>query len=138
MTIVFDTETIRIITLFENITNANVKDCIIRDDVVYVLVDEGDLKKVLGQRGMLIKMIERILGKRVKVFEYSRDVVEFIEKAIPRVISLKVRNENGKKTIEIRVDRSVRGLVIGRNRRNLKIYKELLERHYGVDELKVV
>lgn len=138
MTIVFDTETIRIITLFENITNANVKDCIVRDNVVYILVDEGNLKKALGQKGMLIKMIEKILGKKVKVFEYSKDVVDFIKKSIPKVISLKVRNENGKKAIEIKVDRSVRGLVIGRNRRNLKIYKELLERHYGVSELKVV
>lgn len=136
MPIVFDTETIRIITLFENITSVNVKDCIIQDDTIYILVDDGELKKLLKKR-LLLKMVEKLLGKKIKIFEYSKDVVGFLKKSVPKLISLRIRNEDGKKTVEIRVDKSVKGLVIGRNKRNLKIYKKFLERHYGISELKV-
>ena len=136
MTIVFDTETIRIIALFENITSINVKDCLIQDDTIYILINEGERKKLAGKK-VLLKMIEKILGKKIRIFEYSKDVVEFLRRSIPKLISLRIRNENGKKTVEVRVDRSVKGLVIGRNKKNLKIYKEFLERHYGINEIKV-
>ena len=48
MSITFDTETIRLLTLFENITNAPVRDCFTCNDAVYYIVEEGKIGLVLG------------------------------------------------------------------------------------------
>ena len=45
MRLTFDTDTIRLITLFENITHAPVKDCLVDKDAntIYFIVEEGNI-----------------------------------------------------------------------------------------------
>ena len=45
--------------------------------------------------------------------------------------TVKVRNDDGKITIDVRVEKKNRPIVIGRGRRTLKLYKELLKRKLG-------
>ena len=41
MTIVFNMDTIRLLNLFESITNVPVKDCYVNDENIYFIVEEG-------------------------------------------------------------------------------------------------
>ena len=138
MTIVFDTETIRIINLFESVTGAAVRDCIVEDDTVYYIVEEGQIGIAIGKNGINIKTAERMLGKKIKVFEYRSDVEEFLRRAIPVIKDFQLVNDNdGKRIAVIRVSKKDRPIVIGRNGRNIKIYKKILERNYKIADLKV-
>jgi len=70
MTITFTTETLRLLTLFENVTNVPVKDCFVDNGTVYFIVEEGKIGLAIGKGGTSIKKAEKVIGKKVKVFEY--------------------------------------------------------------------
>ena len=139
MKLTFDTETIRLITLFENITHAPVKDCLIDDDNnrIYFIIEDGNIGTAIGKNGSSVRHAERVIGKTIKLFEFSSDVVSFVKNMIPQATSIKVRNEEGKVKVEVHVGKKNRPIVIGRGRRNLKIYKKLFKRNHGVDDLSI-
>lgn len=137
MTIVFTTETIRLLTIFENITNVPVRDCFISNEIIYYVVEEGKIGLAIGKNGASIKNVERILGKKVKVYEYSHDLMKFIKNLIPQSREVKIINEDGKRIVEIRVNKNNRGFVIGRGGEKIKIYKEILRRVHNVSEIRV-
>ncbi|MBS3052119.1 MAG: NusA-like transcription termination signal-binding factor [Candidatus Aenigmarchaeota archaeon] len=137
MTITFTTETIRLLTLFENLTNVSVKDCFENHDTVYYIVEEGKIGLAIGKGGNSIKQVEKVLGKKVKVFEYSSNVPDFVKNLIPNVKEVKLLEEDGKDMIEIKVNKQDRGYVIGRGGEKIKIYKEILKRVHNISDLKV-
>lgn len=132
----FTSKTLRLLTIFENISNVSVRDCFVDDGVIYYVVEEGDAKKAIGRNGVLIKNAEKIIGKKIKIFEYSPNVKVFVKNMIPRCKEINII-ENDEKKIEIKVSRNDRGLIIGRNGKNIKIYKEILKRIYNITDLQV-
>ncbi len=139
MIIKFDTETIRMITLFENLTNVRVKDCLIDNatNTVYFIVESGKIGIAIGKNGISAKRIEKVTGKNIKIYEYSENLEKFVKNLIPQSNEVKVKNENGKIIVEIKVDKTNRGIVIGRDEKKLKLYKEILQRNHKVDDLVV-
>lgn len=137
MTIVFTTETIRLLTIFENITNVPVRDCFVSNEIIYYVVEEGKIGLAIGKNGVSIKNVERILGKKVKVFEYSHNLMKFIKNLIPQSREVKIITEDGKTIVEIKVNKNNRGFVIGRGGEKIKIYKEILRRVHNVSEIRV-
>ena len=138
MPVRFDTETIRLITLFENMSGAPVKDCMLDQgtNTLYFIIDEGSVGIAIGKNGNSVKKAEHVIGKSIKLFEFSKDIATFVKNLIPQVTEIKIRNDDNKKVIvEIKVDKKSKAMVIGRDGRNLKIFKELLSRNHNVDDL---
>lgn len=132
----FDTNTIRLMTLFEKVTKAPVKDCIMNgDDSVCFIVEEGMIGIAIGKNGNSVRAAEKAIGKNIKLFEFSKNVANFVRHMIPNANSIKVRNEDGKTIVEIKTDKKNRAIVIGRDGKNLKLYREILKRNHDVDEL---
>ncbi len=136
MTIVFDTETIKTINLFETISQANVKDCIIMDDRIYFLIEEGEFKKI-RENGQLLKNLEKMLNKKILIFEFSKDISIFLRNSVKGIREIRIRNEKEEKIVEITVENSSRSLVIGRNGKNIKALRQILKRNYNIDNLVV-
>jgi len=132
----FDTDAIRLITVFENITGAPVKDCIVSDESIYFLIEEGKIGIAIGKNGNNIKHAEKMIGKSIKVFEFSSDISKFLKNMIPQANMIKITN-GSEVVVEIKVDKTDRGLVIGRDGRNLKLFKEFLQRSHGINNLVV-
>lgn len=139
MTVKFDTETIRLINLFENMSNAPVKDCIAdsENNTLYFIIEEGKAGIAIGKNGNSVKNAERIMGKIIKIYEFSDDVATFVKKLIPQCKEVKVKTENEKTVVEIKVAVKDKAVVIGRDKRNLKVFKELLQRNHNVNNLVV-
>jgi len=137
MTITFTTETIRFLTLFENVTNVPVRDCFINKDMIYYIVEEGKIGLAIGKNGSSVKNVEKAVGKRVKVFEYSSDPKQFVKNLIPQCKEVNIIDENNKLTVEVKVNKNDRGFVIGRGGEKIKIYKEILKRVHNISDLQV-
>jgi N utilization substance protein A len=135
MVIKFDTETIRLITLFENLTGVPAKDCLVEENVVYFLVDEENVGMAIGKNGNSVKNVENVINKTVKIFGFSNDLNKFIKNLVPKATDIKINDQEGKKIVEVSVEKSDRPIVIGREGKNLKILKELLKRNHNVDDL---
>jgi len=139
MQVTLDTETIRLITLFENLTGAGVRDCLVDSaaSVVYFVIEEGEVGKAIGKNGSIVKKTENLIKKGIKVFEFSNDAEKFVRNLIPQINLVKLKNENGRNVMDIWVDKRDKAVVIGRDGKNLKIFKELLQRNHDVSEVMV-
>lgn len=131
----FDTETIRLFNIFETLTGVQAKDCLIKENIVYFLVDEEKIGLVVGRNGNVIRNVEKILNKNIKLFGYSDNLVKFVKNLIPKASNIKIFEENGKKIVEVNVEKTDKPLIIGREGKNLKILKELLKRNHKIDDL---
>jgi len=135
MRVTFDDETIRMMTLFENVTGAPVKDCLIDSENVYFLVEEGKIGIAIGKNGNSVKNAENLIKKNIKIFEFSTDINSFIKKLIPQASAIKIRNESDRIIVEVKVDKKNKAMVIGRQGKNLKVFKELLSRNHRINDL---
>lgn len=135
MTLKFDTETIRLITFFENFTGVSVKDCLVGNDCICFIVEEGKVGIAIGKNGNSVRNAERMIGRNIKLFEFSDDLNIFVKNMIPQVNNIKIRNEDGRVIVDVKVEKKDKALVIGRNGKNIKMFRELLQRVHDVNEL---
>ena len=132
----FTTETIRLLTLFENVTNVPVRDCFTDNGVVYYVVEENKARLAIGKNGVSIKNAERVIGKKIKIYEYSPNLERFVKNLIPQSREIKIIKNDGD-IVEIKVSKNDKGFVIGRGGEKIKIYKQILKRIHNVVDLKV-
>ena len=133
----FDAATISYISLFERVTKASVKDCIMADSLIIFIVDENELGKALGKHAANVHALEANLKKKVKVIEYSSDLVKFIEHIIYPIKAQEITEEGGIVTI-VPSDSRSRGYLIGRNAQILRQNESIVKRYFEISEIKVV
>ncbi len=140
MSIRLSTEEIRYLTLFESITGASVKDCIVEEDedkVIFV-VRKGDMGLAIGRGGSNINRAKKLIGKKIEIVEHSDDPVEFIENIFkPIKTKVSIMEKNGKKIAVVNVDFGNKGLAIGKGGKNINKAKLLVGRHHDIDDVVV-
>ena len=94
----YDSDLMKLIALFESVSGAKVKDAIANDKVTFV-IEENDMGRAIGKNGMNIKKMEHMLKKRVKLVEFSSDVVQFIRNVIYPIEVQNIEYDNGIVTI---------------------------------------
>lgn len=129
----FDTDIIRVINAFENITGTEVRDCVFLD-TVYFLINPGKMAVAIGKNGQNIKIAEQMMKKPIKIFEWSEDCQQFIRNMIPSAQKVDV---NGEK-VTVNIDKENRGAVIGKRGANIKVIREFLNRNSNIKELKIL
>ncbi len=132
----YDTRLLNLISFFERATHAEVKDCIENEERLIFIVMPLNLRKALGKDGSNIKRLNQEMHKKIKVVEYSDNIKEFIRSLI---MPLKVDDitQEGKIITLKSNDRRTKGLLIGRNARNLRQYEDIVKRYFDIDEIKV-
>jgi len=138
-TIRFDAQTLRYISIFEAATNAQVKDCIERDNLVVFVVYPRNLRKALENNGTKIQTVRNLIKKNVMVVEYSPDILVFVKNVFHRfkVRNIKIENQDGQFNITVFVDPKDKARAIGKDGRNLKLAKEIIGRHFPLRNLVV-
>ena len=132
----YDSDLIKLITLFESMTGASVKDCIADDKLTFV-VEENEMGKAIGKGGANIKRLESALKKRIKVVEYNKDISQFVKNLVYPAQVEEIKNEKGIITINGK-DANTRAMLIGRNHQNLNQINDIAKRYFDVKEIKVV
>jgi N utilization substance protein A len=135
--VVYDTGTMQVIAHFEKLTGARLKDCVIGDQQVFFVVEPGDAGKAIGPKGANIRRLESALKKKVKVVEFSHELVSFIKNLVYPVDVKQVREEEDGVVVLVPPDLKSRGLLIGRNAQTLRAYEAVVRRFFPVKELKV-
>jgi len=129
----FNNDTISVITAFENITGTEVRDCIC-SGTIYFLVNPGKIAMTIGKNGHNIKTAEKMLGRAIKVFEWSKDSRELIKNMISKAKKIELKGEKAVVTIS----QEDRGAIIGRGGNNIKTIRKLLIRNSDIKELKIL
>jgi N utilization substance protein A len=125
---------INYITLFEKLTGATVKDCILSEDLTFV-IKEGDMGLAIGKEGVIINKIKREMGREIHVYEHSTDSVKFIKNLFYPINIDKVE-VNGK-NIKVFISPEFKKRVIGRGGKKINSVKEIAKRHLDIEEIQV-
>lgn len=132
----------RFIALFESITGAAVKDCILDEDAnrAIVLVKEGDVGMAIGKGGKNIRLLERMTSKKHEIIEYSEDPAQFIRNALKPAHIREIRiteKPDGKSIAVVAVDPKDKGIAIGKNGRNAERIRFLAKRYFQIENVSI-
>lgn len=132
----------RYIALFESITSANVKDCIIDDELnrIIFVVKKGDIGAAIGKGGKNIRLLERMTGKKHEIIEHSDNPVQFIKNALKpaRVNEVRITERpNGKTIAVVAVNPRDKGVAIGKNGRNAERIRFLAKRYFQIQNVSI-
>jgi len=143
-----DRDTMELISLFNNISGAIIKDCLIfkspenASEIIIFLVKKQDVGKAIGKAGEHVKDLMAKLHKKIDVIPFSDNLEEFIQFILNTTKnSIKVQNieikesKYQKKTVIISVMPQDRGKAIGKDGSMIKKIKELVIRHFVVDNV---
>ena len=133
---------LRYIALFQDITGATVKDCIVDEDnnrLIFV-VRKGDIGLAIGRKGSNLKRLRKILGKDIEIIEDGSSIEELAANSVApaRVKNVKLVEMPGKKVIYISVEPKDKGIAIGKNGKNAARAKLVLKRYYDVSNVIIV
>lgn len=139
MEVKLTTEGIRYIALFESLTGAIARDCIVdeENDRIIFVVKNGDMGLAIGKNGNNINRVKKSIGKHIEIVEHSDDLNEFVANALQPVAVKKVQivSKDYKKMAYVEVTSKDKGLAIGKNGRNIQKAKVLVQRHYGLEDV---
>jgi N utilization substance protein A len=135
VSIKLDTDSMRFVALFENITGAIVKDCIVSVNKVVFIVKEGQAGLAIGRAGSNVISLQNKLRKRIEIIEFSSDPLKFAANLFhPAELSKSYVSENssGKKILYLN-PKSDRGLV----RSKLRYALDIIQRYHSIDTIKL-
>jgi N utilization substance protein A len=132
----------RYIALFENISGASVKDCIIDEEQgrAIFIVNQGQVGVAIGRGGRNIHTLERMTGKKHEIIEYSEDAVQFIKNALKPAAVREVRiteRIDGKKMAVVTVNPKDKGVAIGKNGKNAERLRFLAKRYFDIQNVSI-
>jgi len=133
----------RYIALFESITGATVRDCIIDDEnnrIIYV-VKEGEMGIAIGKRGKNVSLLEKMTGRRHEIIEFSDDPARFIRNALrpARLRGIRItQRTDGKKIAVVSVEPKDKGIAIGKNGKNAERIRFLAKRYFDISNVSIL
>ncbi len=132
----------RYIALFQSITGATVKDCIVDPELnrIIFVVKEGSVGMAIGKRGKNIHLLEKMTGKKHEVIEHSDNPAQFIKNALKpaKVDEVRITERMDGKTIAvISVDPRDKGVAIGKNGRNAERIRFLAKRYFQIQNVSI-
>jgi len=143
-----DREAMTLISLFNSITGAIIKDCVVFKspendaEIIVFLVKKDDVGKAIGKAGEHVKDLTAKLQKKIDVIPFSENIEKFIQyvfntsKNSIKVQTVEIKeNRNQKKTVIISVRPQDRGKAIGKDGSMIKKIKELVLRWFEVDNV---
>ena len=133
----------RYIALFESMTGATVKDCIIDDELerIIFVVKTGQVGMAIGRGGKNIHVLEKMTGKRHEIIEHSENPAQFIKNALKpaRVKEIRITERPDGKTIAVvAVNPRDKGVAIGRNGRNAERIRFLAKRYFQIQHVSIM
>ncbi|MEM0029690.1 MAG: NusA-like transcription termination signal-binding factor [Candidatus Nitrosocaldus sp.] len=128
---------LRLMSLFQSITTVTAKDCVIDEkmDRVIFVIGKGDMGLAIGRNGSTIRTLQGMIGKRIELVEYADDLAEFVKNIFGRetVLDVKIGNHSSNgKVVTVVVDSRKKGMVVGREGRNVEKARLLTKRYFDV------
>jgi N utilization substance protein A len=132
-----------LISLFQNITGATARDCIIDDklDRVIFIINKGEMGLAIGKNGASINKTQKMVRKDVELVEYSDDPKKFIINALNSKFIMDVRlseKVDGNKIAVVMVDHNRKGAIVGRNGKNAEKARLLCRRYFQISNVHIV
>jgi N utilization substance protein A len=143
MEIKLTSDELRLMSLFQSVTSATARDCIVDEkmDRVIFVVNKGQMGLAIGKGGSTIKQLQNVVAKKIELVEYSDDAAEFIRNMLNADMVNDVRisdRSDGSKQAVVTVDQRKKGAVVGREGRNAEKARLLAKRYFQITNVQIV
>ena len=132
-----------LISLFQNITGATARDCVIDDkfDRIIFIINKGEMGLAIGKNGASILKTQKMVGKEVELVEFSEDPKNFIINALNSKFITDIRlnkKVDGSTIAVITVNHNRKGVIVGRNGKNAEKARLLARRYFQISNIHIV
>jgi N utilization substance protein A len=136
-------EELGLMSLFQNISGATARDCVIdpKIDRVIFVVTKGEMGLAIGKSGETIKKVQKVMGKQVELVEWSDDPKQFIMNSLNPQLITEIRmseSPDGAKTATVVVDEKKKGAILGKGGRNAEKARLLAKRYFSIETIHIV
>lgn len=143
MEIKLTSDELRLLSLFQSVTSATARDCIVDEkmDRVIFVVNKGQMGLAIGKGGSTIKQLQNVVAKKIELVEYSDDPAEFIRNMLNADLVNEVRisdRPDGTRQAVVMVDQRKKGAVVGREGRNAEKARLLAKRYFQITNVQIV
>jgi N utilization substance protein A len=143
MEIKLNSDELRLMSLFQSVTSATARDCIVDEkmDRVIFVVNKGQMGLAIGKGGSMIKQLQNVVAKKIELVEFSDDAAEFIRNMLNADMVNDVRisdRSDGTKQAVVTVDQRKKGAVVGREGRNAEKARLLAKRYFQITNVQIV
>jgi transcription termination/antitermination protein NusA len=134
---------LRLISLFQSITGASARDCVVDDKMerVIFVVNKGQMGLAIGKGGATIRQLQNVVGKKVELVEYSDGPSEFIRNILnsDMINEVKINDRvDGSRQAIVIVDAKKKGVVVGREGRNAEKARLLAKRYFQISNVLIM
>ncbi|MBA3045010.1 MAG: NusA-like transcription termination signal-binding factor [Candidatus Thermoplasmatota archaeon] len=134
-----DNQTLLHIGLFEKITRVRIRDCVEMDDKIIFMVDNGWITKAVGKNGENVSKLRKALDKTIQIIEHSDDPQQFVRSVFHPygVESVELETRGNQIHATVKVNPVLKAKAIGKQGRNLKIFRDIISRHHDIQSVSV-
>jgi N utilization substance protein A len=138
MRVTLSDEARRYITLFEDETEVQPRDCLISDERLVFLIPAGEMGQAIGPGGRRVKRVESATNRTVGLVEDADRAEDLVANALaPAAVYNVTISENEDTVAYAEVAQEDRGVAIGTDGRNIEAARALARRHFGVDDVEL-
>lgn len=136
-------EELGLMSMFQNISGATAKDCVIDPKVerVIFVVNRGEMGLAIGKSGETIKKVQKAIGKQIELVEWSDDAKQFVLNSLNPQYVTDIRlteRSDGSKIVTVVVDEKKKGAVLGKGGRNAEKARLLARRYFSIETIHIV
>jgi len=129
----------RLIALFESITGATSKDCLIdeENDRVILVTKKGEMGLAIGKAGRNINTLRKMTGRQIEVVEAAEEPEQLIRNSLApaRVKTVRITEKPDSKIAVIEVESRDKAIAIGKNGKTIDKTRLLAKRYFNIDHV---
>jgi N utilization substance protein A len=129
----------RLIALFESITGATSKDCLIdeENDRVILVTKKGEMGLAIGKAGRNINTLRKMTGRQIEVVEAADEPEQLIRNSLApaRVKTVRITEKPDSKIAVIEVESRDKAIAIGKNGKTIDKTRLLAKRYFNIDHV---
>ena len=134
----YDNKSLKIMSLFEKITRTRLKDSFVDDnELLTFIIEEGQIRKAVGKQAVNVKKLEKLLNRKIKILEFNTNIINFIKNLIYPLKARDIKQDN-EEIVLVGPDVKTKGLLIGKNAKNLRNTETIVKKYFPIKEIKVI
>ncbi len=137
--VTIDNKIMGYIALFEKIGKVELKECLENEDMVLFIVGERRLSELFKRNPNIITSLKDKINKHILVAEFSRDLLTYVRNVFFRfkVKEIYLNWKEGQIDILVGVEQGEVGKAIGKEGRNIKLFREAISRSFNIKSLNI-
>ncbi|MHB8396671.1 MAG: KH domain-containing protein [Thermoplasmataceae archaeon] len=127
------------IVLFEKLARTEVKEYLENEDMILYIVGEKRIGDIFKQNPDIVSRLREKTSKHILMAEQSRDLLTFVRNILLRfgIKEIYVIWRGGQTEVQVVVEQEDIGKVIGKEGRNIKLFRDAVQRLFNVKNVSV-